>query len=139
MGKLKGSMQPTGWPLTSKQEIKQVSLHLVLHSGLGCEVDSIHGCNRPSISSPRNPINIRISHSGSKAQYEGDTRNQWFVDVCRILMFMWPLGSPFIPDPYGSSDAPTPTAATVQEQSSNSTSVHSPCSGPWPEQLPQVC
>ena len=40
------------------------------------------------ISGPKGHINIRISHSGSKAQYEGIPE----IMVCRILVFMWSLG-----------------------------------------------
>ena len=38
---------------------------------------------------PKDHISIRISHSGAKARYKGDTRNL----ACRILMFMWSFGS----------------------------------------------
>ena len=42
---------------------------------------------------PKGHINIRTSDSGSKTQYEGDTRNQF----CRILIVMCSLGAPIVP------------------------------------------
>ena len=38
---------------------------------------------------PKGDVNTRISRSGSKARYKGDTRKL----VCRILLFLWSFGA----------------------------------------------
>ena len=51
---------------------------------------SLLDCLRPdSVRDPKGHTNMRISHSGSKDQYEGDIKKM----ACRILMLMWPFGS----------------------------------------------
>ena len=44
---------------------------------------------------PKDHINIRISHSGPKAQDKGDSRHH---GIRGILVFMWSFGSPSNPD-----------------------------------------
>ena len=45
--------------------------------------------DRVSFRGPKDHINIRISHSGSEAHYEGIPEIQSY----RILRFMWPFGA----------------------------------------------
>ena len=40
----------------------------------------------PLVRGPKGRINIRIAHSGSKAQYKGNT-----IIFCRILVLVWSL------------------------------------------------
>ena len=39
---------------------------------------------------PKDHINITISHSGSRGQYEGDTRNHGWQDPCVYVVFWGP-------------------------------------------------
>ena len=64
----------------------------------------VHGRHR----GPEDHRSIRISHSGSKTRYKGDTM------VCRILVFMWSFGALRQPTP--TQDQPG-TSSTTREAS----------------------
>ena len=55
---------------------------------------SSHAFMDPLGNRPKDHINIRISHSGSKARNKGDTRNHRLLDSCVYVVFCGPSPPP---------------------------------------------
>ena len=60
------------------------------HSGSGLEAGRHRGGRIALLRAAKNHVNIRISHSGSKAHHNGGARNQIMQDPCIYVVFKGP-------------------------------------------------